>query len=106
MSQDQSLRPSNPSRREWEDQLPGVLLWRRAPRLQLTLEALILYVVVPVALYFGRQEFATMIIPTLLVMGLGCGLALALDPLVLDRVPFLEGLFGFQFFILSPLLLC
>ncbi|MEM9291724.1 MAG: CPBP family intramembrane glutamic endopeptidase [Acidobacteriota bacterium] len=80
MSQDQPSSPSNPSRREWEDLLPGVLLWRRAPRLHLTLEALILFVVVPVALYFGRQEFATMIIPTLLVMGLGCGLALALDP--------------------------
>ncbi len=51
-----------------EDGLRGPLLPRRGARLVLATEFTALYVVVPIGLWFAREHFASMIVPTLLAL--------------------------------------
>lgn len=59
---------------------PGPLVPRRWGRAYLAAELLLVFFAFPVALYFVRHQFGTMIIPTLLATGGACLLLLRRDP--------------------------
>lgn len=63
-----------------DDGLRGPLLPRRGARVALTVELLLLYVVVPLALWFERERFGQMIIPVLVVLAIVFTAILLRDP--------------------------